>query len=83
MKPLDPLTPEVVFLGEGIEMKGTMADAPAEPRSFSSSLLHLRGIIVQNFQRPPLALQPHLQICSEIEGRKDARLAQWVAVFPL
>ena len=83
MKPLDPLTPEVVFPGEEMEMKGTMADAPSETRSFSSSLLLLRGIIVQNFQRPRLALQPHLQICSEFEGRKDARLAQWVACFPL
>ena len=83
MKTLNPLTPEAVSPGEEIEMKGTMADAPAEPRSFSSALLPISGIIVQNFQRPPLALQPHLQVCSETEGRKDARLAQWVACFPL
>ena len=46
MKSLGPLTLEIMFPGKEIENKGIMADAPSEPRSFSSSLLPVSGIIV-------------------------------------
>ena len=56
VKTLDALTPEAAFPDEEIEKKGVMADTPAEPRSFSSSLLPLSGIVVQNFVPPRLTL---------------------------
>ena len=70
IKTLGPLTPEIVFPGEKTDMKSMMADTPAEPRSFSSSLLPLSGIVVQNFQRPGSLSRPILKFVTELRAER-------------
>ena len=82
MKSLDPLTPGFMFPGKDTEMKGTMAETPAEPRSFSSSLLPIAASLSRTCTGPARSPAPTSR-SKRNEGRKDERLAQWVDCFPL